>query len=113
MSRPPVALLSWAAMLATIALVEWTLFPIGGPAGWLLVALPAFAVLATAAFATAAATRSRGGARPTPWLSPPSALLGIALATIALGLAVGAWLWLIGIGLLLGAVAGLVRERRA
>jgi hypothetical protein len=111
-SRPVVALLVWAAMLAAIAVVEVALFPIGGPAGWLLVALPAFAVSGTACFAAAAATRPRAP-RPRGWLSPASGLLGIALATIALGVAIGPWLWLIGGGLLAFGIAGLVRERRA
>jgi hypothetical protein len=114
MSRSPVVLLAWAALLAAIAAVEWTLFPIGGPSGWLLVALPAFAVLATVALAVGARRARPGrGRTPAPWLSPPSALLGIALATIVLGVAVGAWLWLIGLGLALLAAAGLVRERGA
>ncbi|HEX5146903.1 MAG TPA: hypothetical protein VFV85_07755 [Conexibacter sp.] len=113
MSRPSVALLVWAAMLALIAVVGWVLFPIGGPAGWLIVALPAFAIGTTVALALAATRPSHGVARAARWRSLPSALLGIALATILLGVAIGQWLWLIGLGLLALALAGLVGERRA
>jgi hypothetical protein len=48
-----------------------------------------------------------------PDLSLSSALLGVALFLLAVSAVVGLWLALIAAGLLVAAVGGLVRERRA
>jgi hypothetical protein len=48
-----------------------------------------------------------------PDLSPPAALAGVALAGLVVGSELGTWLLLIAGGLLVLALAGLVREGRA
>jgi hypothetical protein len=58
-------------------------------------------------------TDEAGTVHLDPDLSLASALLGIALFALALSAVVGLWLALIAVGLLVAAIGGLVRERRA
>jgi len=119
MSRPGIALSVWALFLLVLGVVLWAAFlepaPKWGYDVLLSVALPALAVLGTAAMALAAARRRR------PWaeaervadLSPSSALIAVALALVLIGLEVGPWLVLVGAGLLVTGLGGLWRELRA
>lgn len=117
MSRPSVVLSVWAGMLGVIALVEWTVFSHGHPDYYLLVAMPAFAIVGTLAFAAAAWLRVRHSdpsrTVAVTELSAPSALTGIAVSAVMIGLHVGLWLVLIGAGLLAAGLGGLIRELRA
>jgi hypothetical protein len=79
----------------------------------------AVAVLATALALLWLARRGRpetdevGAVRLEPDLSLSAALLGLALFALALSAVVGLWLALIAAGLIVAAVGGLMRERRA
>lgn len=53
------------------------------------------------------------GAEVGPEASPPTALLGISLALLALSAALGPWLTWIAAGMCGAGVGGIVRERRA
>lgn len=105
----------WGAFLGVQAIVLGTVF--GG--SWLeLLLLP---VASTGVFATAAvllARRSRApeadldAARPVTEFSVATTFMALAIAAILLGLELGVWLVEVGCGMLVVAVAGLVRERR-
>lgn len=119
MSRPGVALAVWALFLLVLGAVLWAIFLPGGPK-WgldvlLSIALPALAVLGTAAMALASARRRRPAteAERLPDLSPPSALIAVALGLMLIGTEVGPWLVLSGAALLLLGLGGLRRELRA
>ncbi|MGI8580445.1 MAG: hypothetical protein ACR2K9_07875 [Solirubrobacteraceae bacterium] len=113
MSRPGVVFGVWAAFLAVLAVVLWTVFV--HPRYWLLYALPGLAIGGTALMAVMAARRPR---RPTAVetvteLSLASALTAVALALILIGTQAGIWLVLMGVGALAFGLGGLARERRS
>jgi hypothetical protein len=103
---PPLVLLAWALLLAVHATV---LVALGGDP--LEVALLGGAAAGVAVLALVVALRRRDEApRAMPDLSPPAALAAVAVAGLVVGSELGMWLLLISGGLLLLALAGLVRE---
>jgi hypothetical protein len=103
---PPLVLLAWALLLAIHTTV---LVALGGDT--LEVALLGGAAAGVAVLALVAAFRRRPqGARVVPDLSPPAALAAVAVAGLVVGSELGMWLLLISGGLLVLALAGLVRE---
>lgn len=111
MSRPSVVALAWAGLLLLLGVVSWAIFT---PAGVLSYVLPAAAV-AGAALIAAIARRQRQppvAGEEVLALSPATPTLAIGLALALLGLAVGPWLYLIGVGVALLGLFGLAREGR-
>jgi hypothetical protein len=103
---PPLVLLAWALLLAAHTTV---LVALGGDT--LEVALLGGAAAGVAVLALVVALRRRGEApRAMPDLSPPAALAAVAVAGLVVGSELGMWLLLISGGLLVLALAGLVRE---
>jgi hypothetical protein len=119
MSRASAVIAFWALLLAAIAVVGWAIFfHSSAPEAWLFLALPGFAVLTTLAVAACSwisrdDARDPGAPLVLDDLSFPAALAGIAIVAVLLGLAVGAWLWMIGAALALAGGSGVVRELRA
>jgi hypothetical protein len=107
---PPLVLVAWAGLLTVHTAV---LVALGGDT--LEVALRGGAATGVALLAGLAALLRRDAARVrrVPDLSPPAALAGVALAGLVVGSELGTWLLLIAGGLLVLALAGLVREGRA
>jgi hypothetical protein len=129
MSRPAVVFTIWALFLGILLAVLWTIFDWD----WLSLVLAGAATAGTLALALLAAGFGRGGVdaaaaraergagaagragearAPVRPLSYASVGVALALGCVLMGLVVGAWLWLVGCGLLALSVAGLVRERR-
>ena len=107
MKAPSLVLLAWAVLLAVHTTV---LVALGGDA--LEVALLGGAAAGVAVLALLVTAR-RGNAdapRRVPDLSPPAALAAVAVAGLVVGSELGTWLLLISGGLLVLALAGLVRE---
>jgi hypothetical protein len=103
---PPLVFLAWALLLAVHTTV---LVALGGDT--LEVALLGGAAAGVAVLALLAALRGRAeGPRVVPDLSPPAALAAVAVAGLVVGSELGTWLVLIAGGLLVVALAGLVRE---
>jgi hypothetical protein len=103
---PPLVLLAWALLLAVHTAV---LVALGGDT--LEVALLGGAAAGVAVLALVVALRRRDEApRAMPDLSPPAALAAVAVAGLVVGSELGMWLLLISGGLLVLALAGLVRE---
>jgi hypothetical protein len=104
----------WATFLALAAVVEWTIFTHHAPNYYLLVVMPAFAILGTLAIAllslTADDARPAGRPRVVADASMASALAGIAVGVILWGAFIGEWLLLIGAGLLAMGLGGIIRE---
>ncbi len=78
--------------------------------GWCVVAMLAIALVL---LATGWGRNAVAEPRALPDVSPPTALLGIAIVTACVGAVFGFWLVLIGAGLGVAALGGLVREGRA
>jgi len=112
MKGAPLVLLAWAALLAVHTIV---LIALGGdPLEYLLLGGAALGVALLGLLV--AALRRRGdpdALRTVPDLSPPAALAAVAVAGLVVGTELGSWLLLIAAGLLVVALAGLVREGRA
>lgn len=116
MSRPGVAIVAWAVLLAGLAVVLWAVFE---ELDLLSVLMPAGAVALTAVLAlgggraAARAARRALAAQADPDTSWSAVLAAIGLSLVLLGLEVGAFLIFIGGGLFALAAGGLVREWRA
>jgi Cytochrome c oxidase subunit IV len=110
MIRPSVVLAAWGVMLAILGLV----LALFSPAQYVW-ALPAGAALALAPLG--AIVLVPGGRtdepRPLPDTSLPTVVVAAGVAVIALGLAVGPWLVVIGAEILALGTFGLIRELRA
>lgn len=78
--------------------------------GWCVVAMFAIALVL---LATGWGRNVVAEPRALPDVSPPTALLGIAIVLACIGAVFGTWLALIGGGLGIAALGGLVREGRA
>jgi hypothetical protein len=103
--------IAWAALLSALTAMLW----IWSPGDELAIVLLGGAALGAAPVGFALAPRARreaAGSWVLPDLSPGTALLVIALATILLGLEAGQWLMWFGAGLLAFALFGLGRELR-
>lgn len=116
MSRSDVVIAVWGLILLVIWLPTWAIWH----SGWEPIVLLAMAVGVTWAKAIWTTLRARsypepGDRRPTAIVGTTHAtsLVGVAIVCLALGLQFGSWLLYVGGGLLLVAIAGLVRERRA
>jgi hypothetical protein len=102
----PLVLLAWALLLAVHTTV---LVALGGDT--LEVALLGGAAAGVAVLALVVALRRRDeGPLALRDLSPPAALAAVAVAGLVVGSELGMWLLLISGGLLVLALAGLVRE---
>jgi hypothetical protein len=114
MTRARLIFVLWAVFLAIAAAIEWAVFTRHTPNYYLLVILPAFAIVGTVAIALFAAPRADARARARPRviadLSMPSALVGIAVGTMLWGAFIGEWLLLIGAGLLVLGLGGVIHE---
>jgi hypothetical protein len=107
----PLVLLAWAVLLGLNAAV---LVGLGGTTEE--VALLGGAAGGVALLGLLVAARRRpdpAAARAIPELSPPAALVAVAVCGLVVGSEVGTWLVLISVGLLVLALGGLVREARA
>jgi hypothetical protein len=110
------ALAAWAAILTVLWILSWAIWPTDSE----VVILLASVIVATFAQAAAAALEARrdpepGDQRPIAVVTATHAtsLAGIAIVCAVLGLEFGPWLLYISAGLLLVALLGLARERRA
>ncbi len=123
MKRSWVVFATFALLLGASLTLLWGVIGLGPIKGWIPVATFAAAILITLAMAALAARgawRRRGaeGDRPAapqaiPDFSFPTVLAGIAIAHMALGLELGAWLIMIGAGALAVAVGSVAIELRA
>jgi hypothetical protein len=106
--------LAWAGLLAALTAVLW----IWSPGDELAIASLGGAAVAAAALGAGLAVLARRApsepaARVVPDLSPPTALVAIAIAAMLFGAVAGLWLVLLGAGLLAFGLGGLLRELRA
>ncbi len=123
MKRSWVVFATFALLLGASLTLLWGVIGLGPIKGWIPVATFATAILITlvmAALAAGGARRRRGGEgdqsaapRAIPDFSFPTVLAGIAIAHMALGLELGAWLIMIGAGALAVAVGSVAIELRA
>ena len=123
MKRPWAVFATFALLLGVSLSVLWGVIGLGPIKGWINVASFATAILITLAMAVLAAggaRRRRGGEgdrsavpQAIPDFSFPTVLAGIAIAHMALGLELGAWLIMIGAGALAVAVGSVAIELRA
>jgi len=107
MKAPSLVLLAWAALLGVHTTV---LVALGGDTQEVALLGGAAAGVAALALLVAARGRDAGASRRVPDLSPPAALAAVAVAGLVLGSELGTWLLLISGGVLVLALAGLVRE---
>lgn len=112
MIRPAVVLGAWGCLLAGLAGLL-AAFPFDALAVALLGGAAASMLLLALLMLPTAPNRESSEAQAIPDLSLATALAGIALCCLVVGAEVGLWLVLIGGGLLMLALAGLIRERRA
>jgi hypothetical protein len=110
-SRPAPTLLLWAIFLALHTVVAVAFFDLNGPeTAALLAGATGIAALGAAFIAVRRGAVDPDVPRALPDLSPSTALLGVAIALLALGAALGFWLAYIGAGTALFGAAGLMRE---
>jgi hypothetical protein len=109
--RPAAWVALWAAMLAVFTAVMAFFGSIDAYSPWLL----GGAALGTLALAAAGArSGERGGApRTVPDASPATVAAAVGVVLLVGGTEVGAWMGLIGAGVLALGLGGLVREHRA
>jgi len=107
--------LGWGALMAAIMLVGLLFVGLDDPDSLALLGgtVAVMAAIAAVLALTGWGGALRGGLRALPDISPPTALLGVAVVLAALGAELGLWLALIGGGLALLAIGGLAREARA
>jgi hypothetical protein len=110
MIRPSVVLAGWGAMLAVLALVLALFSP--AQYVWALLAGAALALAPLGAIVLVPGARP-GEPRPHPDTSLPTVVVAAGVAVIALGLAAGPWLVVIGAEILALGAFGLIRELRA
>lgn len=110
MIRPSVVLAGWGAMLAVLALVLLAFEPTEYP--WALLLGSALS-LAPLGWLMLVPGHRADEPRSLPNVSLPTVVVAGGVAMIALGLAVGAWLVVIGVEILALGAFGLIRELRA
>jgi hypothetical protein len=113
LNRPPVVALLWGAELAALLCVGVAFGFEGAESPLLLGGAAAAAVGLAACVAISGADRDQADALVAADMSPATAALAVALVLLAVSAELGLWLTLIAAGMLVGAVAGLVRELRA
>lgn len=123
MKRSWVVFATFALLLGASLTLLWAVIGLGPIKGWIPVATFAAAILITLAMAALAAggarrrRRAEGDRSAAPQAIPdfsfPTVLAGIAIAHMALGLELGAWLIMIGAGALAVAVGSVAIELRA
>jgi hypothetical protein len=113
--RAAPTLLLWATFLGALTAVAGLFFDLNGPeTAALLGGAAGVAALGGALIAVRRLGSIDPAAQePLPDVSPPTVWLGIAIALLALGAALGPWLAYIGGGMALIGAAGVVRELRA
>jgi hypothetical protein len=114
LNKPWFVFLLWGLELAVLCVLGLFVFVFRGPESPLLLGGSALTFFLLSAFIAA---RGLGqpyrGPEAIPDVSPPTALLGVAVVLLAVSADLGPWLTLIAAGLIGLALGGLARERGA